>query len=483
MAKVREGSVFAGRYRLLSVLGEGSMGTVWLAEHLTLRAQVAVKVLESSIAHHPIALARFIREAQVAAGLHSLHVVQIHDFGIEEDAPYIAMELLTGETLGARLARVGKLPPEHTAIILNQVAKAVGKAHQLGLIHRDLKPENIFLVPEDDEEFVKVLDFGVAKAVEGAFAGTLTSAGRILGTPGYMSPEQAAGAAVDWRTDLWAMAVIAFECLTGTAPFVGDDLPDLLFAIRDGPIPVPSRNAPVPNGFDEWFARGAARDRDHRFESARDAAADLMRVCGVSAGARLSIPRIQQLPAFPLSAEGEDSPTPTETPGNGSTGASQDVASPPGPEAGRSSPVGDSEVDDAQRDSEPPNSFDDIIRDEDILKAGQAAASAGPFGSEAPTLNAHAAKEPPGDPEEEHSGIGPEIADAPTFSSLISPVSSARYSVRVSAWLKNRAGTPRSKLMVALALVGALATIAALWRVGREPALPRGPNATSTSHP
>jgi serine/threonine-protein kinase len=263
-----KGTVLADRYRLVEKLGEGSMGSVWRAEHLTLGSEVAIKLLDASIARHNVALARFMREARSAASLKSIHVVQIHDFGVFGEIPFIAMELLRGETLGARVRRLGKLEPAETARILTHVARAVGKAHEAGVVHRDLKPDNIFLVREDDEEFAKVLDFGVAKAGEGVFAATLTSAGKLLGTPAYMSAEQAAGNPVDRRTDLWAMAVIAFECLTGTLPFIGDDLPDLLHAIHDGPIPIPSRLGRVPVGFDAWFARGVARRLDDRFRSA-----------------------------------------------------------------------------------------------------------------------------------------------------------------------------------------------------------------------
>src|SRR5512140_3419834 len=153
MPKVQEGCVLGGRYRLTAKLGEGSMGSVWRAEHLALAAPVAVKVLDESIAKHPVALARFMREAQAAAGLRSLHVVQIHDFGVEQGMPYIAMELLDGEPLGARLDRAGKLSPADTAIVISHVARGIGKAHEANVIHRDLKPDNVFIVREDDEEY------------------------------------------------------------------------------------------------------------------------------------------------------------------------------------------------------------------------------------------------------------------------------------------------------------------------------------------
>jgi serine/threonine-protein kinase len=386
MARVRAGTVLAGRYRLLKLLGEGSMGAVWRAEHLSLRAPVAVKVLDESIAKHSVALARFMREAQAAAALSSLHIVQIHDFGVEDDAPFIAMELLAGETLGERIAREGKLSPQETATWLTHVARGIGKAHQAGVIHRDLKPDNIFLVLEDEQEYAKVLDFGVAKAGEGVFAATLTSAGKLLGTPGYMSAEQAGGDPVDFRTDIWSMAVIAFECLTGNLPFVGDNLPDLLFAIHDGPIPVPSRVARVPMGFDEWFQRGVARNRDQRFQSIKQAAAELRILCGVGNG------RDASWSGFGLKDRGESDPSElgpvpavhfAGLPGaqrrlNDPEATTRPAEKSPLARSSRRMPVAPrlSANSDAPPPgaawSEPPSSFDEIIRDEDILPGARA---------------------------------------------------------------------------------------------------------------
>ncbi len=286
MTGVGAGTVLAERYRLEQKLGEGAMGSVWKAEHLMLGSPVAIKLLDESIAAHSIALARFMREARAAASLKSVHVVQIHDYGVDHQMPFIAMEFLEGETLANRLKRVHRLPAREAALILTHVARGISKAHVAGVVHRDLKPDNIFLLKEDDEEYAKVLDFGVAKAGEGVFAATLTSAGKLLGTPAYMSAEQAAGRSVDHRTDIWSLAVIAFECLTGDLPFVGDDLPDLLHAIHDGPIPVPSRMSAVPEGFDAWFARGVARNIDDRFYSAKAMVTELRAICGLETTTR-----------------------------------------------------------------------------------------------------------------------------------------------------------------------------------------------------
>ncbi len=256
---------------MLYELGRGGMGSVWVAEHLTLRSKVAVKLIDPSLATSADAVRRFEREARAAATLRSPHVVQVLDFGVDAGSPYIAMELLEGESLGARLAREGRLSLRDISIVMNQLARAVTRAHAEGFVHRDLKPDNIFLASEDREFFVKVLDFGIAKALRPtptlAESG-LTVSGALLGTPHHMSPEQAEARPVDARSDLWSMGVIAFECLTGILPFRGDSLPALLRSICYDPIVVPSTVGSVPAGFDAWFGRAVARDLEERFQSA-----------------------------------------------------------------------------------------------------------------------------------------------------------------------------------------------------------------------
>jgi len=260
------------------------MGAVWRAEHVQLGTPAAVKLIDASFAENEEALSRFKREAQAAATLRSPHVVQILDYGVDEGTPYIAMELLDGESLADRLQRRRCLTPAETSTLVTHVARAVGKAHDAGIVHRDLKPENIFVVRNDDEEVGKVLDFGIAKSTgqgAGAAVGPQTQTGAMLGTPYYMSPEQAAGRKeVDHRADLWAMAVIAYECLLGRRPFDDDTLGGLVLSICTGEIPVPSQVGPVPPGFDAWFARGCARDPCWRFQSVRDLAQSLRDVCG-----------------------------------------------------------------------------------------------------------------------------------------------------------------------------------------------------------
>jgi serine/threonine-protein kinase len=269
---VPSGRIIASKYCLLYELGRGAMGSVWLADHLTLRAQVVVKLIDPLLATSHEALRRFEREARAAASLRSPNVVQVLDFGIDGDTPYLVMEHLTGESLGTRLAERGPLSPHHTWLVVSQIGRAMTRAHAEGFVHRDLKPDNIFLVDEEPDFFVKVLDFGIAKALEGAesrHAAALTQPGTVLGTPHHMSPEQAQGRDVDARSDLWSLGIIAFECVTGRLPFDGSSLPALLSSICHDPIVVPSDVASVPPGFDAWFARAACRDRDHRFQTAK----------------------------------------------------------------------------------------------------------------------------------------------------------------------------------------------------------------------
>jgi serine/threonine protein kinase len=248
------GTVFMNRYRLDSVLGQGGMGSVWKAEHLQLRSPVAIKMLDPAIANSEQMLARFLREAQACAALRSPHVVQIFDYGVDEGTgtAFIAMEMLNGEALSDRVNRLGRLPPEEAFKFLSEVLRAIGKAHDAGIVHRDLKPDNIFIC-RDDPEFAKVLDFGVAKVTNKDLgtSGGKTQTGMMIGTPYYMSPEQTQAKEVDHRADLWAIAVIAFEILTGQRPFTGDSFGELVIAICTNPVPLPSRIAPVPAGFDE----------------------------------------------------------------------------------------------------------------------------------------------------------------------------------------------------------------------------------------
>jgi serine/threonine protein kinase len=267
-----EGLMVANRFRLIRELGRGGMGSVWLAEHTGLEALCALKLIDPRGKESAELRGRFQREARAAAHIRSRHVVQILDHGVWEDIPYIAMEYLQGEDLADRLDR-GRLSHSETVRILSQVARALTRAHGAGIIHRDLKPENVFLAQEDDGEIAKVLDFGIAKRASMELGDAATKTGSLVGTPFYLSPEQARGAKqLDHRSDLWALAVIAFECVTGEAPFSGEGLGEVLGKIMYEPLPVPSQVSPdLPSAFDAWWLRAAARNPDERFQTAAEA--------------------------------------------------------------------------------------------------------------------------------------------------------------------------------------------------------------------
>ncbi|MEZ4223812.1 MAG: serine/threonine-protein kinase [Polyangiaceae bacterium] len=285
------GAILAGKYRLVAPLGAGGMGTVWRADHLLLNTPVAVKVLNERAQDSASGPTRFLREAQAAAALRSPHVVQILDVGLEGNTPFIVMELLEGESLAARLRRVGRIDLAATSSIVAQTARALHKAHESGIVHRDLKPDNIFLVHDVDRELVKVLDFGIAKLVEQMEVSQLTGTGAVLGTPHYMSPEQARGRReVDQRTDLWSLGVITYECLTGRRPFDSHALGDLLLLICTEDAPPPSTAGGLPPALDAFMARALARDPAHRFSSALEFAEALHQLAGVPPSTLASIP-------------------------------------------------------------------------------------------------------------------------------------------------------------------------------------------------
>ena len=273
MQAAATGSIIADRYCLLRKLGAGGMGSVWLAHDQSLDSQCAVKLVDPEKAADEEVRIRFEREAKAAAQIRGANVVDIFDHGVWDGTPFIVMEYLEGEDLGARLDREGALDAEQTYQIVSQVARALVRAHAAGIVHRDLKPENIFLVPGDDQEVAKVLDFGIAKHEQYSLAGKTTKTGSFMGTPYYMSPEQARGRAIDWRSDLWALGVIAYQCLNGRPPFESEALGELMGMIIYDPIPAINVGAPgLPDALELWWQRAVSRDRDLRFQSAKELA-------------------------------------------------------------------------------------------------------------------------------------------------------------------------------------------------------------------
>jgi len=286
-----QGVVIAGRYRLERKLGAGGMGSVWLAHDQSLDSRCALKLIDEEKARSEEVRVRFEREAKAAAQLRGSHVVDVFDHGESDGTLYIAMEYLQGEDLGARLDRVGKLDPITTYRIVAHVARALVRAHASGIVHRDLKPENIYLVPGDEEEVAKVLDFGIAKHEAYSLQDKATRTGSFLGTPYYVSPEQARGKSTDFRSDLWSLGIIVFQCLTGKPPFESDALGELMGLILYEDLPrMTASNPDLPSTMDAWWERAAARDREQRFQSAKEMVDALGHALGIVR--QVSIPSI-----------------------------------------------------------------------------------------------------------------------------------------------------------------------------------------------
>jgi hypothetical protein len=277
------GRVIAGKYELASLLGRGSMGEVWLARHLSLGEDVALKLLTSlpsgDLEAPSTVAARFRFEAQAAAHLsrRTRHIVRVTDHGEEDGLAYLVMELLDGQTLEALLLRRGSFTRSEAPKFVAQIARALTEAHGAGVIHRDLKPANIFVTHDEDGVLlVKLLDFGIARTMHTHRVATIfaTGPGLVFGTPGYMSPEQANPLSrLDHRCDLWALATVAYETLTNELPVAGAYTEELLGNLRAGRIvPVHERDPELPAGLGAFFARAFARNIDDRFENASELA-------------------------------------------------------------------------------------------------------------------------------------------------------------------------------------------------------------------
>jgi tRNA A-37 threonylcarbamoyl transferase component Bud32 len=264
------GAILDGRYRIESLLGEGGMGAVYSATDLRLEKRVAVKVMARELAANPEALARFHREARVTSGLGHPHIVQVFDFSTTPSGePFLVMEFLEGEDLEHRLRRLGRLPTERVLHIVKQVSSALAATHAKEIVHRDLKPANIYLLELAGEmDFVKILDFGISKVR--AATTKLTKASAVMGTPNYMSPEQALGKVeeIDDTTDQWALACIAWECLSGEGPFVGENVPSILFqVVHEAPSPLTPKVAGLPPEVEEVLRCALSKKKHERFAS------------------------------------------------------------------------------------------------------------------------------------------------------------------------------------------------------------------------
>ena len=258
------GRVIADKYELRRKIGQGGMGQVWEAHDRALERDVAIKLLADRTT--AAFKARFQREARALAQVQSDHIVQVYDFGLDEDAPYMVMELLVGEDLETRMRREGAMTPAAVLQLIRQTASGLTAAAQLDIIHRDLKPANVFIARNSGRDLVKILDFGVAWTAD---ASDLTAKGALLGTPHYMSPEQIRGRTPTRQGDLWSLAVIAFRALTGALPFPANHLGDLIVSICTDAHPVPSTLVPgLPKELDHFFDQALAKDPRARFATA-----------------------------------------------------------------------------------------------------------------------------------------------------------------------------------------------------------------------
>jgi len=289
--------VVIGSYQVLRKIGEGGMGAVYLGEHSLLRRRAAIKVLLPALSSQQEIVQRFFNEARAATTIKDAGIVQIFDFGYHTDgSAYIVMEFLEGETLHERLRRFGRLA-EHDALrILRPVAVSLAAAHAAGIIHRDLKPENIFLVRDAEViggERTKILDFGIAKLTGEADGMLKTQTSAVMGTPSFMSPEQCRGAGqVDPRSDVYALGCVLFYVITGTLPFDGDGIGDIIAAHLMTPPPPPSSRAPgVSSALDAVVLRCLAKAPAERYASMTELAATLAQLQQVIASASPASPR------------------------------------------------------------------------------------------------------------------------------------------------------------------------------------------------
>jgi serine/threonine protein kinase len=294
-------TVIRERYRLDALIGEGGMATVWRAWDLTLQRPVAVKLLFARESHtEEVLVDRFLREARIAASVQHRNVIHIVDFGTTADGqPFMVMELLEGETLAARLRRQKPLPVADVVQIGHLTLRGLGAVHAAGIIHRDLKPENVYLKNEGGVVYPKILDFGISRSIDpphGPRSALTTREGVIVGTPEYMSPEQARGVKqIDYRTDLYSMGVVLYESLTGKLPFVSENVGDLIIKIVTGSaIPVHELVPSVPRAVSDVVSRAMARLPGDRFLDAAEMQEALLTAS--KSALTTSLPALSNLP-------------------------------------------------------------------------------------------------------------------------------------------------------------------------------------------
>ena len=273
------GQTIDQRYRVEALLGEGGMGLVYRVTHTRLNKSLAIKVLRRENTRDPEVLARFRREAESASGIGNQHIVDISDFGeLNDGSTYFVMECLEGLDLIDAIDVARRMPEERAVHIAIQICRALGAAHDAGIVHRDLKPENVFLIQRNEtEDFVKVLDFGIAKVANGPKR--LTRDGEVLGTPHYMSPEQCEGDGVDHRTDIYALGVLLYEMVTGHVPHDADTMMGILTKqMYEDPIPPKVRAPQVSEELEQLIMRCLEKKPEQRYQTMHSIEADLQRV-------------------------------------------------------------------------------------------------------------------------------------------------------------------------------------------------------------
>ncbi|HEY4183619.1 MAG TPA: protein kinase [Polyangia bacterium] len=295
------GATLAGRYLIIRRIGEGGMGAVYEAKHTIIGKRVAVKVLLEKFLTKSDFVARLLQEARLASAIGHEHIVDVTDFGTTDDGrAFVVMEFLDGESLAQLVMREAPLPVERALRIARQVASALGAAHAKGIVHRDIKPENVYLIHRGDGDFIKVVDFGISKAVkqgqgDDAPDYRLTHTGLLLGTPLYMSPEQARGEEdLDHRVDVWALGVLLYECLTGEVPFRANNYLGIISQVLTHEALSPSRLRPelgISEAVETVVMHAMEKDRARRYPTMADVEADIDRVLAgdqnVGAGAGL----------------------------------------------------------------------------------------------------------------------------------------------------------------------------------------------------
>jgi eukaryotic-like serine/threonine-protein kinase len=276
-----------GNYQAISLLGEGGMGAVYLAEHPGIGRRVAIKVLKSELDHDPQLLTRFLNEARAANAIRHPNIIEVLDSGTtERGASYLVMELLEGESLSARIRRLSRLDERSAIEIAMQTASGLGAAHAKGIIHRDLKPDNLFVIPEESDaarERVKILDFGIAKLHAMAGDSLKTRTGTLMGTPVYMSPEQCLGTKeVDHRSDIYSLGIIIYEMLAGRPPFVSEGFGELLsMHLHEKPGSLRDLAPQVTTEVEFVVLRMLSKRPDERYQSMADVRAALAAAAGL----------------------------------------------------------------------------------------------------------------------------------------------------------------------------------------------------------